>query len=744
MGAARGYIVAAGEAGCRSSTHLVAWPLNNARRAGNNAGRPARRDARGGDDREAGRASSVTISNQPASAPADDVAPRDGTNTTTGSTVAGGEAAAARGPLHFRTVVVENVSPELDGGRYPMKRVVGDTLVVEADIFREGHDLVAARVEYRGPSDPEWRATPMVLVDNDRWRGSFPLAENGRYRYTVVATPDVYRSWAVDTGKKAAADQDLASDLLEGARLLGEAARRADGWAKAALEEAAGQAGALDDQGAAFRVLTDSVLVELASSQADPALATRYDRELVVVVDRERARFAAWYEIYVRSQGTDPNRSATFREAERRLPAIRAMGFDVLYILPIHPIGITNRKGPNNTLVAGPNDPGSPYAIGGPAGGHTAIEPALGTLEDFDHFQQAVREHEMELVLDFAIQASPDHPWVREHPEWFYKRPDGTIKYAENPPKKYEDIYPLNFYCEDWRGLWNALKDVILFWAARGVRIFRVDNPHTKPFDFWAWLIREVQEEYPDVVFLSEAFTRPKVMKALAKLGFTLSYTYFTWRNEKQEIADYLTELTTPPVADYMRGNLFANTPDILPHILQVGGRPAFVMRLVLAATLSSVYGIYNGFELCENRPRPGTAEYYADSEMYQHKVWDWDRPGNIVDVVTRVNRARAENPALHGYDNLRFYGSDDPNILFYGKATPDRSNVVLVAVNLDPFAPHDSWVHLPDDLGIGDGDSYEVHDLLTDARYTWHGRHNWVRLDPTHCPAHLFRVIRS
>jgi starch synthase (maltosyl-transferring) len=419
------------------------------------------------------------------------------------------------------------------------------------------------------------------------------------------------------------------------------------------------------------------------------------------------------------------------------------MGFDVLYLTPIHPIGLTNRKGPNNSLQAGPGDPGSPYAIGGPAGGHTAIEPDLGTLDDFDHFQRAVRAHGLELAMDFAIQVSPDHPWVEQHPDWFYRRPDGTIKYAENPPKKYEDIYPVNFSTADWPALWNALAEVVEFWAAREVRIFRVDNPHTKPFDFWAWLIARVQRRYPDVIFLSEAFTRPKVMKALAKLGFTQSYTYFTWRNEKREIEDYLTEITSPPISEYFRGNLFANTPDILPLVLQQGGRPAFQLRLVLAATTSSLYGIYSGFELCENQARPDS-EVYLDSEMYQHKVWDWDRPGNIVELVAQINRIRRENPALQRYDNLRFYPTDDQQLLCYGKRSADGSNNIVVVLNLDPFAARHGLVHLSTaDFGLADDEPYEMHDLLTDARYTWRGATNWVRLDPQQAPAHIFRLGR-
>src|SRR5207302_5964173 len=398
-------------------------------------------------------------------------------------------------------------------------------------------------------------------------------------------------------------------------------------------------------------------LGEILDRWPDRSDTTRYRCTLDLIVDRPAARFAAWYEIFPRSQGTDPTRSATFREAEARLADIAAMGFDTLYMPQIHPIGTTKRKGPNNALVAGPNDPGSPYAIGSQAGGHDAIAPELGTLDDYLHFQQTAREHGLELALDFAIQVSPDHPWVDEHPEWFYHRPDGTIKFAENPPKKYEDIYPINFRSPDWKNLWAALRDNVLLWAERGVRVFRVDNPHTKPLAFWEWMIGEVQSIHPDSIFLAEAFTRPKVMRQLAKAGFTQSYTYFTWRNTKRELQEYLTELTQTDMREYFRGNFFANTPDILPHVLQLGGRPAFRMRLVLAATLSSVYGIYSGFELAENRPRgqAGTTEYYQDSEMYQHKVWDWDRPGNIVDDVRRVNRIRRDNPALQLYSNLRF-----------------------------------------------------------------------------------------
>ncbi len=647
----------------------------------------------------------------------------------------------------YPAIAIEDVEPELDGGQWPIKRVVGERVEVSADIFKEGHDLLQARVQYRALDDPHWHEESMQPTSNDRWVGAFEVDRNTRYVYTVLAFTDVYGSWRADLEKRLAASQDVSSELLEGLRLVEQAAARcSDEDDRGRLEAYANRWRSGNYRDSAELAISED-LGQVMDRCPDRTDATRYRRELQLVVDRPAARFAAWYEIFPRSQGTDPTRSATFREAEARIPAIAAMGFDTLYMTPIHPIGKTDRKGPNNSLVAGPNDPGSPYAIGGEAGGHDAIAPELGTLEDFLHFQEVARQNGMELVLDFAIQVSPDHPWVKEHPEWFYHRPDGSIKFAENPPKKYEDIYPLNFRSPDWKNLWAAWRDIVLLWAQRGVRVFRVDNPHTKPLAFWEWMIREVQERYPDVIFLAEAFTRPKMMRQLGKVGFTQSYTYFTWRNTKSELEEYLTELTQSPMREYYRGNFFVNTPDILPPILQLGGRPAFRMRLVLAATLSSVYGIYSGFELCENTPRgaPGAQEYYQDSEMYQHKVWDWDRPGNIIDDVARVNRIRRENPALHGYDNLRFCGSDNDQIVAYYKATPDASNIVVCAVNLDPFWTQSAWLDVPvDQWGITGDQPYVVHDLLTDERYTWRGRYNWVRLDPTVRPAHILRVERA
>jgi starch synthase (maltosyl-transferring) len=655
--------------------------------------------------------------------------------------------AGAQPPFEsYPAIAIEAVTPEIDGGRWPVKRVVGDTIDVAADIFKEGHDVLCARVLFRAADESTWHEAPMRQGDNDRWSGQFAVDRNTRYVYLIEAYTDWYGSWRADLQKRLVAAQDVTSELLEGVRLVEEAAERAtDADDRGRLRAYAQTWRALKGPEGGREAAELAISAELADVMdrwPDRSDATRYRRELELIVDRPAARFAAWYEIFPRSQGSDPTRSATFREAEARLPAIAAMGFDTLYMTPIHPIGHTKRKGPNNTLVAGPDDPGSPYATGDETGGHDAIAPELGTLDDFRHFLDAARGQGLELAMDFAIQVSPDHPWVKEHPEWFYHRPDGSIKYAENPPKKYEDIYPLNFRTSDWKNLWAAWRDVIVFWVEHGVRVFRVDNPHTKPLAFWEWLIRDVQSGYPDVIFLAEAFTRPKMMRALGKLGFTQSYTYFTWRNTKWELQEYLNELTQTEMREYYRGNFFANTPDILPAILQTGGRPAFRMRLALAATLSSVYGIYSGFELCENTPRGPNSEYYLNSEMYEHKVWDWHRPGNIIDDITRINRVRRDNPALHLYDNVRFAPTDNDYVLAYSKSTPDHTNVIVCVVNLDPHWTQSAWVTLPvHEWGIGPDQPYIVHDLLTNARYAWRGSHNWAQLDPHVQPAHVFRV---
>ncbi len=646
-------------------------------------------------------------------------------------------------PGEVRNVIIERVWPELDSGRYPVKREVGDELQVSADIFREGHEVIAAVLKYRTAAETTWREVPMRHQDNDRWAGRFPLRENARYLYTIEAYPDPFRTWAQALEKKAAAGQDVASEILEGTTLIRKALSRASGADRARLEEQLGALERARSQADQVRLALDPELGRLMEAYPDRSAATQYDRILEVVVDRERARFGAWYELFPRSQGKVPGKSGTFHDCIDRLPDIQAMGFDVIYLPPIHPIGRTHRKGKNNAIAAGPDDPGSPWAIGNEHGGHDAIEPSLGTLEDFRAFVRAAGEMGMEIALDLALHCSPDHPWVREHPEWFSARPDGTIKYAENPPKKYQDIYPLNFYGEGRAALWEEVRRLLLHWVAQGVRIFRVDNPHTKPIPFWGWLILEVQAEHPDVIFLSEAFTRPKVMKALAKVGFTQSYTYFTWRNFKQELTDYLTELTQTEMAEYFRGNFFTNTPDILSPILQQGGRPAFRMRLVLATTLSSSYGICAGFELCENQAIPGTEEP-LDSEKYEIKVRDWDAPGNIKADIARINRIRRENPALQGYKNLRFYQADDDNILFYGKMTPDRQNAIFVAVNLDPFEAHEAVLHLPlQEIGLGPDEQYQVVELLGGARHLWKGEAQRIRLDPQEQPAAILRVTR-
>jgi starch synthase (maltosyl-transferring) len=637
-------------------------------------------------------------------------------------------------------IIIERVQPEIDAGRYPVKRVAGDVLQVSADIFKDGHDKIAAVVKYRRRSDEDWQEAEMRLVENDRWAGEVLLPDNTRYAYTIEAFSDRWATWRDEIEKKVGAGLDVALELLEGRAILAEALPRAAADDREVLEAAIAAIDGQGSQAATVRLLLAPEVEEAMRRARSRRGGTRYERELEVVVDRSAARFAAWYEMFPRSAGTDPTRSATFAEAGARLPAIADMGFDVVYLTPIHPIGRAFRKGKNNTLEAGPDDPGVPYGIGSDEGGHDAIEPGLGTIDDFRAFVARADALGMEVALDVAFQASPDHPWAKEHPEWFTIRPDGSIRYAENPPKKYQDIYPINFDSPGWRELWLELRRVILFWVEQGVKTFRVDNPHTKPTVFWEWLIADVQYTHPEVIFLSEAFTRPKVMKSLAKAGFTQSYTYFTWRNFKGELEEYFTELTQSEMKEYYRGNLFPNTHDILPFILQEGGRPAFKMRFALAATLSSVYGIYSSYELCENTPVPGREEY-LNSEKYEYKVWDWDRPGNIIPYITRINAIRREHPALHLYDNLRFYPSDDENIIAYGKATPDGSDRVLVVVNLDPFDAHETWLHLPlAEWGLDPGESFQVEDLLTGETHLWHA-HQHIRLDPHDEPARLYGV---
>ena len=645
----------------------------------------------------------------------------------------------------FPSAVIENLEPLVDGGRYPTKRIVGEDLVVEADIFKDGHDVVAAVLKWRVLGERRWRETPMAYVDNDRWRGVCTLYDIAIYEYTVEAWTDTFRGWQQEFAAKFSAGiSELRSEALEGAALLEAASRRArdraDSTRLVELSRRMCKAGNAEIN----EIAQSRELEVLMATYTDRGNATDYAPAPRVIVDRPAAQIGAWYEFFPRSAEGRGDRGSTFRDCLPRIDHAKAMGFDVIYFPPIHPIGHTNRKGRNNSITCEPGDPGVPWAIGSETGGHKEVESSLGTLADFDWLQKQVRKRGMEIALDFAINCSPDHPYVKEHPDWFYKRPDGTIKYAENPPKKYEDIYPLNFRCDDWRELWAEMKSIVLFWARRGVRIFRVDNPHTKPVAFWEYLVSGVRDKYPDVVFLSEAFTRPKMMKALAKAGFNQSYSYFTWRNSKRELIEYFTELTQTEMSEYFRANLWPNTPDILPFVLQDGGRPSFMIRVLLAATLSTLYGIYSGYELCENEALPGREEY-LDSEKYQWKERDWNAPGNIKDWIAQLNKIRRENRALQFYDNLRFYHADNDAILFYGKMTPARDNIILVVVNLDPHRKQNSYVNVPiDQFGQMESDVYQVHDLLSDARYTWRGRQNYVELDPEIQTGHVFRVRRS
>ncbi|HEU4642661.1 MAG TPA: alpha-1,4-glucan--maltose-1-phosphate maltosyltransferase [Gemmatimonadaceae bacterium] len=648
----------------------------------------------------------------------------------------------------FPHLAIECVAPQLDCGRFAVKRVLGDSFEVSADILKDGHDQLAARVRWRAPGDADWRTAAMVYEnDTDRWSGGFPLDRIGAWRYTVDAWTDHFGTWRGELRKKLEAGQDVSLEVLEGAIMAERASRHATADARKALRQwVATLRDITVDASQRATAALDLALLALMEEHLLPDDLTSYDRELVVWVDREPARFAAWYEMFPRSQSTVPGVHGTFADAERALPRIARLGFDVVYLPPIHPVGHTNKKGPNNSLEARPEDPGSPWAIGNEFGGHTAVDPRLGTIEDFDRFVQAAHRLNMEIALDYALQCSPDHPWLKEHPEWFFIRPDGSIKYAENPPKKYQDIYPMNFWCEDREGLWNACRDILLFWIDHGVRTFRVDNPHTKPFAFWEWVIGEVHERHPDVIFLSEAFTRPKRMKHLAKLGFSESYTYFTWRNTPGELREYLTELTHSPMAEYFRGNLFTNTPDILHEYLQRGGMPAFRVRLLLAATLSPLYGIYSGFELGENVPVREGSEEYLHSEKYEVRVRDWSAPESLDPDIERINTIRREHRALQLSTNLSFHLSENDQILFYVKSAPDFGgrDDLLIAVNLDPAHAQETMVHVPlDRLDLPADAPYVVHDLLTGARYTWRGSRNYVRLDPGVQVAHVLHVER-
>ena len=676
---------------------------------------------------------------------------------------------SAEAGIDLPRLAIEAITPSVEHGCFPVKCTAGEAVTVEADILIDGHEMLAAALLYRAVGDRDWREVPMAPIGNDRYAARFPLHRVGRHEFTIEAWRDVFASYHHELDKKAAAGLDVSLELIEGRRLVEAAAAHARTLKRpnatrrlGALADALNANPATADRTGAppevDRAAMANAVAALLSSQTTADMLNVDRREfatrpaVVHTVDAERAAasFASWYELFPRSLGNAPGTPAThhgtFADVVDRLPAVKAMGFDVLYFPPIHPIGRRNRKGRNNSLTALDDDPGSPYAIGSEDGGHDALHPELGTFEDFQRMRAAALDHGLEIALDFAIQCSPDHPWLEEHPGWFAWRPDGSLRYAENPPKKYEDIVNVDFYGQGKKAdaptaLWSALRDVVSSWAEQGVRIFRVDNPHTKPLPFWQWMIGEVRARYPDTIFLSEAFTRPKVMYRLAKVGFSQSYTYFTWRETKQEFIDYLTELTTTAPRDFFRPNFFVNTPDINPVFLQRSGRPGFLIRAALAATLSGLWGVYSGFELCEATPVPGK-EDYLDSEKYQLRAWDWNRPGNIVAEITALNRIRRENPALRTHLNVRFQNVFDPNILYFVKATADLANVVLVAINLDPFNVHEADFELPlwqwkrpDDATVA------VTDLLDGHRFTWQGKVQRMRLDPGVNPYAIWRV---
>jgi starch synthase (maltosyl-transferring) len=648
-----------------------------------------------------------------------------------------------------KRVVIEEVSPQVDGGRYPAKRTLDDVVTVTAAVFGDGHDHVSGRLLYRHSSKVEWRSTPLVPLTNDLWSATFTADELGDWLFTIEGWVDHFDTWSSDLQKRidaqpVAGSQDVALALRSGALLLEQIAQRATGSDSKLLTETGAKLEKLaKSKATAYEYPLSDEIIEIAAQYPDPILTVRYSRELHLWVDRERARFSTWYELFPRSTSPDPGRHGTFADVKALLPSISAMGFDVLYMPPIHPIGTAFRKGRNNNVVSTKDDPGSPWAIGAKEGGHKAVLAELGTLRDFDSLVAAAREHGMELALDIAFQCSPDHPWVAEHPEWFNIRPDGSIQYAENPPKKYQDIYPLNFESTDWRGLWEALRDVFTYWIRRDVRIFRVDNPHTKALPFWEWSIGEIRKKYPDVIFLAEAFTRPHVMYSLAKAGFTQSYTYFTWRNTKDELEQYFEEITKPPITDFFRPNLWPNTPDILHAALQNGGRPAFMQRLILAATLGANYGIYGpAYELGENIPAKPGSEEYLNSEKYEIRQWDRSASTSLAPLITKLNQIRRDNPALQSDGSLHFHHVDNSNIICYSKAS--GANRILVAINLDPTQEQAGWIDLDlKRLAIPHNENFEIEDLLTGVRYQWHDRSNYVALRPDVMPAHVFRLLQ-
>ncbi|MDF1825083.1 MAG: alpha-1,4-glucan--maltose-1-phosphate maltosyltransferase [Verrucomicrobiales bacterium] len=646
------------------------------------------------------------------------------------------------------SVVISNLSPIVEGGRYPAKRVEDELLEIEADIFKDGHDVVIAIAAWKEAKGDSWTEFPLSSRENDRWGAALAFSEMGTYEIKVTAWADDFLTWLHDYERRLTGDQkDFSTEIEEGRVILNNAAIRA------ARGKSHDDAEAIEDLTTALMkaestavpgLMKHPEVLALLARWPDRTLATTSEESIHLVVESKQSSFSAWYEFFPRcAEGIEGKHSA-FRDCLPRIEDAKAMGFDVIYFPPIHPIGVSHRKGKNNTVTCEPGDVGSPWAIGNKDGGHRSVEPQLGTIDDFVWLLEEARDRGMEIAIDFAINCSPDHPYVEEHPEWFYHRPDGSIKYAENPPKKYQDIYPLNFHCDEWQELWQELCDVVLFWVEKGVRIFRVDNPHTKPVVFWEWLIAEVHAVDPTVIFLSEAFTRPKMMQTLAKAGFTQSYTYFTWRESREELTGYVTELTKGHMREYYRANFWPNTPDILPFHLHDAPPSAFKIRAALAATLSSSWGIYSGYELCENKGLHGREEY-LDSEKYQLKTRDWDKPGNIKPFIARLNKARKSNAALQSYANIEFVPCDNDRLIAFYKWSDDRSNLVLVVINLDPDTKHDSNIHLPlAAMGIEEGREFQVKDVIYEETYTWRESTNFVSLDPRTKPVHLFCVEKS
>lgn len=643
--------------------------------------------------------------------------------------------------LSVPRIAIEHVTPAVPGGSFAVKRIVGERVDVEADVICDGHDRLAADLLFRAEDETAWQRSEMYPLGNDRWQGQFPLTRLGRHIFAIEVWHDRFGSFVEEIGKKYEAGVDITLELAEGMALCAAAATRAGGEGGISLKRLAADLEQMNDQEKQQRLL-DPATIALMRSHEERRFLSRLESSAGVDADRPAALFANWYEVFPRSQSFDQSRHGNFQDVIAQLPRIQAMGFDVLYFPPIHPIGRTNRKGPNNTLTARPEDPGSPYAIGAEEGGHDALHPELGTLEDFRELLDAAAQYGIEIALDFAVQCSPDHPWLREHPEWFNWRPDGSIKHAENPPKKYEDIVNVDFYADGSKpSLWTALRDIVWFWAGQGVRTFRVDNPHTKPLPFWEWLIVEVRRRYPGTIFLAEAFTRPKLMYRLAKIGFSQSYTYFTWRNSATELREYIEELVREPVREFFRPHFFVNTPDINPVFLQKSGRAGFLIRAALAATLSGLWGIYNGFELCEADAIPDREEY-RDSEKYQLRRWDLDRPGNITQEITALNQIRRRNPALQDHRGVDFVNVGDPDLLFYRRSNADGSNVILVVVSMAIERTIETEIDLPLwELGLRDDDALHAEDLMRGVAFTWYGRRQYVRLDPAELPFCIWRV---